>query len=196
MVSPAEARAPDSPAFRFDESAAADAPLSTSWKGVRRFYSHVDVAAASADASAAPAWHVLVQGRALRTPGMRELAVPTRALAVSIAGEFASQREFVLPATTPIYNLASSAIDQFFFEDLASAENLEAEMRAMRLSTFERLASAGGAASATAALPLASTRPLASESVAAARPPTANCRRGSRGACHSARVSLHLTSSR
>ena len=66
--------------------------------------------------------------------------VPSRALAVAIAAEFAAQGEFVLPATTPLYNLASSAIDQFVHEDLEAAEDIEAEMRAARLSTFDRIA--------------------------------------------------------
>jgi chaperone required for assembly of F1-ATPase len=74
---------------------------------------------------------------------MRDLLVPSRALAVAIAGEFAAQGEHVLPATTPLYNLASSAIDQFVHEDLAAAEDIEAEMRAARLSTFDRIAAAG-----------------------------------------------------
>ena len=153
-----------------DASLAASAPMATSWKGVRRFYAHVGVAgpfampatsstppppppapapATKAKAGAAPppraaeGWRVLVQGRALRTHGMRELLVPSRALAVAIAGEFAAQGEHVLPATTPLYNLASSAIDQFVHEDLAAAEDIEAEMRAARLSTFDRIAAAG-----------------------------------------------------
>ena len=151
-----------------DASLAASAPMATSWKGVRRFYAHVGVAgpfampatsstppppapapAAKAKAGAAPppraaeGWRVLVQGRALRTHGMRDLLVPSRALAVAIAGEFAAQGEHVLPATTPLYNLASSAIDQFVHEDLAAAEDIEAEMRAARLSTFDRIAAAG-----------------------------------------------------
>jgi len=50
-----------------------------------------------------------------------------------------------VPATTPLYNLASSAIDQFLHEDLAAAEDLDAEMRAMRLATFDRIAAAGSA---------------------------------------------------
>ena len=88
-------------------------------------------------------WIVLVQGRPVRTHGMHELIVPSKALAIAIAGEFASQREHVVPATMPLYNLACSAIDQFLHEDLDAAEDLEAEMRAMRLSTFDRIASAG-----------------------------------------------------
>lgn len=88
-------------------------------------------------------WIVLVQGRPVRTHGMNELIVPSKALAVAIAGEFAAQRDHVVPATMPLYNLACSAIDQFLHEDLEAAEDLEAEMRAMRLSTFDRIASAG-----------------------------------------------------
>jgi chaperone required for assembly of F1-ATPase len=139
-----------------NDSAAA---MPTSWKGVKRFYAHVDVKG-PVQLSLSPSalkrrrneisqaeelngWTVLIQGRPVRTHGMNDLIVPSKALAVAIAGEFAAQRDHVVPATMPIYNLACSAIDQFLHEDLDAAEDLEAEMRAMRLSTFDRIAAAG-----------------------------------------------------
>jgi chaperone required for assembly of F1-ATPase len=139
-----------------NDSAAA---MPTSWKGVKRFYAHVDVKG-PVQLPLSPSalkrrrneisqeeelngWTVLIQGRPVRTHGMNDLIVPSKALAVAIAGEFAAQRDHVVPATMPIYNLACSAIDQFLHEDLDAAEDLEAEMRAMRLSTFDRIAAAG-----------------------------------------------------
>ena len=38
-----------------------------------------------------PAWRVLIDGRELRTNGLNTLALPTQALALAIAGEFAAQ---------------------------------------------------------------------------------------------------------
>jgi chaperone required for assembly of F1-ATPase len=116
---------------------AATAPMANTWKGVKRFYKDLDVAESSDPST--PGWRVLVDGRALRTNGTRPLLVPTRALAVAIASEFAMQGEFVVPATTPIYNIASSAIDNFASEDRVEAEDLEALSRAMRLSVFDRI---------------------------------------------------------
>jgi chaperone required for assembly of F1-ATPase len=134
------------------------APLASTWKGVKRFYSRITVVPAppategpsssssssSAASSSLPHWQVLIEGRSLRTVGMHELRLPSRALAVAIAGEFAAQGEHVLPATTPLYNLASAAIDNYVLEDLAMAEDTEAEARAYRLSTFDRISEDAG----------------------------------------------------
>lgn len=114
---------------------ALSAPMATSWKGVKRFYSRLDV---KQDLET-DHWQVLIDGRALRTNGMKDLMLPSKAIAIAIAGEFAAQGDYVLPATTPIYNLASSAIDNFVTEDMRVAEDLDADIRAHRLSTFDRI---------------------------------------------------------
>lgn len=94
----------------------------------RRFYTAATVAAVASDdaAEAAPAaapadprarplraqgWRVLIDGRGLRTPAKRELAVPTRALAAAIAAEWEAQRETIDPSSMPLTRLANSAID-------------------------------------------------------------------------------------
>lgn len=124
------------------------ASSSSAWKGVRRFYARADVQKSVTgpvlnDGIAAPEiagadWHsVLLDGRALRTPLLNDLLVPSKSMAMAIAAEFASQGEMVLPSTTPLYSLASTAIDSFVHEDLAAAEDLEAEARAAALASFD-----------------------------------------------------------
>lgn len=68
---------------------------------------------------------------------MHELLLPSEALARSIAAEFAAQGETILPATTPLYNLACSALDSYVHEDLAAAEDEVATDRATRLAAFD-----------------------------------------------------------
>jgi chaperone required for assembly of F1-ATPase len=54
---------------------------------------------------------VALDGRPLRTPAKRLLAVPRRALAEDIAGEWAAQGERIDPATMPLTRLVNVAID-------------------------------------------------------------------------------------
>ena len=130
--------------------AAISASASSAWKGVRRFYARASVARVEqgpvlnggvpAPPLAGADWHqVLLDGRALRTPLLNDLLVPSKSMAVAIAAEFASQGEVVLPATTPLYSLASTAIDSFVHEDLAAAEDQEAEARAAALAAFDTM---------------------------------------------------------
>ena len=58
-------------------------------------------------------------------------------MALCIASEFAAQTRVILPISTPVYNLACTAIDTYVTEDPAAAEDLEAELRATRLATFD-----------------------------------------------------------
>ncbi|TCD12390.1 ATP12 family chaperone protein [Oricola cellulosilytica] len=55
--------------------------------------------------------HVLLDGRAVRTPGQNALAFSTPAAADLIAGEFNAQGEFIDPAAMPCYRLTNTAID-------------------------------------------------------------------------------------
>ncbi|MEW6453638.1 MAG: ATP12 family protein [Pseudomonadota bacterium] len=70
-----------------------------------RFYKEAAVS------EAADGFHVLLDGRAVRTPARRPLAAPTRALAELIAVEWQAQQDAVDPATMPLTRLANSIID-------------------------------------------------------------------------------------
>lgn len=62
---------------------------------------------------------VLLDGRVIRTPLKRILALPSEALAVAVAEEWRCQREVIDPASMPLTRIANSAID-------AVAEEMEA----------------------------------------------------------------------
>jgi chaperone required for assembly of F1-ATPase len=72
----------------------------------RRFYKSVTVEPGDAG------WHVLLDGKILRSPAKRDLALPTRAMAEAIAAEWAAQGEKVAPQTMPLMQLASTAVDR------------------------------------------------------------------------------------
>lgn len=57
------------------------------------------------------AFHILLDGKPIRTPAKKPLAVPTRALAEAIAGEWEAQGERIEPASMPLTRLANSTID-------------------------------------------------------------------------------------
>jgi chaperone required for assembly of F1-ATPase len=54
---------------------------------------------------------VRLDDRALRTPGGRVFAAPTRALAAAIAAEWDSQGALIVPASMPLTQLAFAALD-------------------------------------------------------------------------------------
>jgi len=56
-------------------------------------------------------WAVQLDGRSIRTPMKSALAVPTEALAILMADEWAAQGERIDPATMPLTRLAHGAID-------------------------------------------------------------------------------------
>jgi chaperone required for assembly of F1-ATPase len=56
-------------------------------------------------------YRILLDGRPVRTPAKALLALPTRALAEAIAGEWDAQREHIDPSSMPLTRLANSAID-------------------------------------------------------------------------------------
>jgi chaperone required for assembly of F1-ATPase len=72
---------------------------------VRRFYQTVEVAPAD------DGHHLLLDGRPLRTPAKRLLAVPAADLAEALAGEWRAQGEVVQPQAMPLTRLASTAQD-------------------------------------------------------------------------------------
>lgn len=54
---------------------------------------------------------IMLDGRPVRTPGRRMLAVPSRALAEAIAAEWRAQGDRVEPRSMPLTRLASTALD-------------------------------------------------------------------------------------
>jgi chaperone required for assembly of F1-ATPase len=73
---------------------------------VKRFYREVTIA---------PAEHghrVLLDGRPMRTPARKVLAVPTAPLAAAIAAEWRGQAETIRPEAMPLTRLATTAIDR------------------------------------------------------------------------------------
>jgi len=75
-------------------------------KSIKRFYKD----AAAQDGG--QGFSILLDGRAVKTPGARLLCVPSSRLAEAIAEEWRSQGEQVLPSTMPMTQLASTALDR------------------------------------------------------------------------------------
>jgi chaperone required for assembly of F1-ATPase len=55
---------------------------------------------------------VALDGKPIRTPGKRDLIVPTAALAAAIADEWNTQQGEVRPATMPLTRLATTTVDR------------------------------------------------------------------------------------
>jgi len=83
---------------------------------MKRFYRDVTIAPVAvddADASGAgEAFQILLDGRRVKSPVARELAVPSRPLAEAVAAEWDAQSEKILPASMPLTQLAFTAIDR------------------------------------------------------------------------------------
>ena len=73
---------------------------------MKRFWKEVETAAAG------DAWGVTLDGKPLRTPARKALAVPTEALADAIAAEWRASGETVDPRAMVLTGLANAAIDQ------------------------------------------------------------------------------------
>jgi chaperone required for assembly of F1-ATPase len=73
---------------------------------VKRFYKEVSVHAA------AEGHRVLLDGRPVRTPARRTLAVPSATLAAAVADEWRTQGETIQPASMALTRLVSTAIDR------------------------------------------------------------------------------------
>jgi chaperone required for assembly of F1-ATPase len=82
-----------------------DDPGKTAAALPKRFYQRVDVT--DGDGGFA----LLLDGKPVRTPGKKQLLLPSRALAEAVAGEWRAQKERIDPATMPLTKLANSAID-------------------------------------------------------------------------------------
>ncbi|HBC09491.1 MAG TPA: ATPase [Rhodospirillaceae bacterium] len=83
---------------------------------MKRFYRDVTVAPVAADDAdangAGEAFQILLDGRRVKSPVARELAVPSRPLAEAVAAEWDAQSEKILPASMPLTQLAFTAIDR------------------------------------------------------------------------------------
>lgn len=74
-------------------------------RAAKRFYERADVEAADGK------FAVVLDGRPVRTPAGRPLAVPSRRLAEAIAAEWQAQGSDIRPDAMPITRLASTALD-------------------------------------------------------------------------------------
>ena len=73
----------------------------------KRFYKAVSVATVGTP----DAFQVLLDGRPIRTPAKRVLAVPTRALAEALAAEWQAQATVIDPTAMPLTRLVNTALD-------------------------------------------------------------------------------------
>lgn len=104
---------------------------------MRRFYKEVDVTPhrkiRAADFSASPsrgeaknAFAILLDGKVIKTPMRKTLALPTHALAEAVAEEWRSQSEKIVPETMPLTKLANTAIDRVAGNEGAIVESIAA----------------------------------------------------------------------
>ena len=83
---------------------------------MKRFYQKAEAV------PAAGGYGVVLDGRLVKTPGKRDLIVPSFALAAAVAAEWDAQQGEIRPATLPLTRLAGTTIDR-------SAEQREAIVR-------------------------------------------------------------------
>jgi ATP12 chaperone protein len=98
----------------------------------------------------ANSFQVLIQGRVLRTNGLRDLVIPSKLLAMAIAAEFGRQQGKINPAGTPLYNIVSHAIDTYAEEDAQGRVRREALEARMLRELNRRAATVLGDATASA----------------------------------------------
>jgi chaperone required for assembly of F1-ATPase len=72
---------------------------------MRRFYKEVSVDRSS------DGFRILLDGKPVKTPGLKSLLLPTRALADAIAGELRAQGEEIMPGSMPMLRLANTVQD-------------------------------------------------------------------------------------
>jgi chaperone required for assembly of F1-ATPase len=82
---------------------------------VKRFYRQ---------ASVGEGRHILLDGKSVKTPGRRDLALPTDALADAVADEWNAQDREIDPRAMPLTGLANAAIDRIAPEPEAFARGL------------------------------------------------------------------------
>ena len=94
----------------------AGAALAGAAHPVKRFYRE----------ASAVGGEIQLDGRPVRTPARRPLAVPSERLAQAIAAEWTAQSERIDPATMPLTGLANAAIDRVAPDRAAFARGLAA----------------------------------------------------------------------
>jgi len=77
----------------------------------KRLYKAVGVEAVGGAAEASPTFRILLDGRPIKTPRKRLLALPREALAAAIAAEWTAQGDLIEPASMPLTRIANTAID-------------------------------------------------------------------------------------
>lgn len=85
---------------------------------MKRFYKQA--AAAAQD----EVFSIMLDGRPVRTPGKGLLHLPTQGLADAIAAEWSAQAETIEPASMPLTQLASTAIDRVASQKQAVAAEI------------------------------------------------------------------------
>jgi chaperone required for assembly of F1-ATPase len=93
-----------------------DDPVDAARRAVRpplrhRFYKAVTIAAGEGGKEHQAGHAIRLDGKPVRTPGRRTLAVPTAELARALADEWAAQGDTIDPATMPLTRLANTIID-------------------------------------------------------------------------------------
>ncbi|MEM9287587.1 MAG: ATP12 family protein [Pseudomonadota bacterium] len=73
---------------------------------MKRFY------AAAEAVQADDGWHVLLDGRPVRTPQGVQLSLPTSGLANAVAAEWAACAETIVPSALPLTQLSNTALDR------------------------------------------------------------------------------------
>ena len=89
----------------------------------KRFYTTASVSEPSGEP---PLFRVLLDGRGVRTPAKRELALPNHELAIAVAAEWQGQGPHIDPISMPLTRLVNSALD--------GVTGREAEVRASILA--------------------------------------------------------------
>lgn len=87
-------------------------------KVMKRFYKQANLA------EVAGGFAVQLDGRTVKTPATRKLELPTRLLAEAVVAEWDAQGDEIKPATMPLTQLASTALDRVGPERVTIREQL------------------------------------------------------------------------
>ncbi|WP_414896811.1 ATP12 family chaperone protein [Rhodovulum sp. YEN HP10] len=87
---------------------------------LKRFWTETGVTPAEAG------FAILLDGRPVKTPAKRPLAVPTRAMAEAVAAEWDAQEDQVAPLSMPVTRAANAAIDKVMEQQAEVAELIAA----------------------------------------------------------------------
>lgn len=91
---------------------------------MKRFYRDVTIGPAEDGTQANGPFRVLLDGRQVKSPMGRVLAVPSQQLAGAMATEWEAQSEKILPATMPMTQLSFTAIDRIAPERAEVAQRI------------------------------------------------------------------------